>query len=94
MENIETGYYKLYFYIFYEQTFKEYFFIIYELKRQFMLVDGDDHFITLRTEPTLVKIKLSLHNQNEIWFNTENFDTLKIRVKESAHQNEDFIDTK
>jgi hypothetical protein len=59
-----------------------------------MLIDGDNRFITLRTEPTLVKIKLSLHNQNEIWFNTENFDTLKIRIKESFHQNEDFIDTK
>jgi hypothetical protein len=42
-----------------------------------MLIDCDNHFITLRTEPTLVKIKLSLHNQNEIWFNTENFETLK-----------------
>jgi len=59
-----------------------------------MLIDGNNHFITLRTEPTLVKIKLSLHNQNEIWFNTENFDTLKIRVKESPHRNEDFIDLK
>ncbi len=59
-----------------------------------MLIDGDNHFITLRTEPTLVKIKLSVHNQNEIWFDTENFDTLKIRIKENAHQNEDLIDTK
>jgi hypothetical protein len=59
-----------------------------------MLIDGNNHFITLRTEPTLVKIKLSLHNQNEIWFNTENFDTLKIRVKESPYRNEDLIDLK
>jgi hypothetical protein len=59
-----------------------------------MLIDDENHFITLRTEPTLVQIKLSLHNLNEIWFNTENFDTLKIRVKESAHQNEDFINLK
>jgi hypothetical protein len=40
-----------------------------------MLIDGDNHVITLRTEPTLVKIRLSVHNQNEIWFNTENFET-------------------
>ncbi len=59
-----------------------------------MLIDGNDHFITLRTEPTLVKIKLSVHNQNEIWFDTENFETLKIQTKENAHQNEDLIDTK
>ncbi len=94
MENIETGYCKLYFYIFYEQIFKQFFLSLYEIKRQFMLIDGNDHFITLRTEPTLVKIKLSIHNQNEIWFDTQNFDTLKIRVKENAHQNEDLIDTK
>ncbi len=50
--------------------------------------------MTSQQETSLVKIKLSLHNENEIWFDAQNLETLKITVKENVHNSDNIIDIK
>ncbi len=50
--------------------------------------------MTSQQETSLVKIKLSLHNENEIWFDAQNLETLKITVKENVHNCDNIIDIK